>query len=237
MRAGISWNSVERISLYTILIVFVIYQGLSMVFPSLLSFLPQQTPLLFLGFSLLLSINYIIRLIEQKSIKSVITIYSTFTEALSKWLEPCEYIREMEIAAFTSYSYLEHIRLQPRIIGHLKILLLYEKKESEGLSSDSMDMSRTTNKIISEWEYLIKIKKIKKIEIRQIKSDASFYFSLIDKHRMLGGVLWPRIGMSGLEPKKAFVITNDSPISYEIMSQSTDWFNSMWKIANVIKGK
>jgi hypothetical protein len=228
----IDWNRIEKIGLYISLLMYSVFQIISSAFPSILRFFPEATPQLFLGSTLLLSIHYMIRLIEASNTKSIFKSHETYTDAFQDWLEPLENIKELNIAAYTSHTFLEYLRLQPRKIKKVRLLLLYGDLHSNDGSEVEQGYSPITlDTVLPRWELLVNDKKIGVLEVRLVKSNASFYLSIANAQRMIFGLLWPRIGLSGLEPKEAFTLSSNAESSRELVSHAKRWFESMWKNA------
>lgn len=229
---GIDWNRIEKIGLYLSLILFSIFQIISYAFPTLLRFVPETTPQLFLGITLLLSIHHLIRLIEASNTKSIFKAHVTYTDAFQEWLEPFENIKELSIAAYTSHTFVEYLRLQPRKIKKVRLLLLYgDLPITDDSEAEKVLAPITLDTVLPRWKLLVSDKKIGTLETRLVKSNASFYLSIADNQRVLFGLLWPRIGLSDLEPKEAFTLSSNTTPSRELLSHAHRWFESMWEIA------
>lgn len=72
---------------------------------------------------------------------------------------------------------------------------------------------------------------ISTLEIRQRRYNASFYFAVVNKTKMIHGLLWPRKKMGGLEPQKVSVLGPESASMREQIAIHVDWFDKMWDVA------
>jgi hypothetical protein len=233
--SGINWVKIEKIALYLSLSIFSIYQALSLPFPKILDIFPTQTPQMFLAISLLLSIHYLIRLIEAPKDNAVFRVHRSFSEAVQEWLEPMEQLNELYIIALTSNSYLEHIRIQPRPIRKVRLLLLYHEDEAlQETEARSVKSTLTLEQAVGGWKLLVTSKKIRKLEIKQLNSNATFYLSIADKQRALCGFLWPRLGSSGVEPREAVTFSKDHVQSRVFLAYAIEWFESVWETAATV---
>jgi hypothetical protein len=229
---GIDWNRIEKAGLYVSLILYATFQIISSAFPSFVRFFPDTISNLFLGSTLLLSIHYLIRLVEASNTKSIFKTHVTYTDAFQEWLEPVENIKELCVAAYTSHTFVEYLRLQPRKIKKVRLLLLYgdspgtdDTEAAKALAAITLDM------VLPRWRILVSDKKIGTFEARLVRSNASFYLGIADNQRVLFGLLWPRIGLGDLEPKEAFTLSSSSTPSRELVSYARRWFESVWEIA------
>lgn len=231
----INWVKIERITLYLSLFIFLIYQSLSLFLPDILELLPKQTPQMFLAISLLISIHYLIRLIEASKDNAVFRIHKSFSEAVQEWLGPMDRPNELCIIALTSVSYLEHIRIQPRTIRKVKLLLLYyEDEKLQESETKSIKSATALEQAVTGWQLLVKSKKIRELEIRQLKSKATFYISIADKQRALCGLLWPRLDFNDVEPREAVTFSKDNMQSGRFLVHALNWFETEWKIADPV---
>lgn len=228
----IDWNRIERIGLYLSLITYSIFQIIASVFPTVSLILPGALPQLFLGTTLLLSVHYLIRLIETSNTKSIFKSHVTYTAAFQDWLEPFENVKDMSIAAYTSHTFVEYVRLQPRKIKKVRLLLLCgEVPGADDLKAEKGLAPIGLESVLPRWKLLVSDKKIGSLETRLVKSNASFYLSIANNQSVLFGLLWPRIGLSDLEPKEAFTLSSNSTPSREMVSHARRWFESMWETA------
>src|SRR5262245_58031953 len=151
----INWSRIEKTTLYISILLFLLYQAVSVAFPTVLALFPSQTPGVFLAVSLLLAIHYLIRLIEKSSTISLFNTHSTFSEALQECLEPSDQINDLCILALTSRSYLEHLRIQPRTIGKVRLLLLYFDDNVTERNPNSPQTPLLLNDILTSWKLLV----------------------------------------------------------------------------------
>lgn len=162
--------------------------------------------------------------------------HESFSEAFHHWIGLYEYIDELDVVAYTSNSYLEHVRMKPRRIGRLRILLFYEDYESvqdEG-DSEMQEPPLALTRAIAGWEYLHQNGEIEDLEIRRHQSSANFYFSTVNGQRGLFGLLWPS-GFSGLEPRETLTISGETKQSRQLIAHAMSWFEAMWEEAKVVK--
>lgn len=216
----INWNRIEKVALYLSLVILLLFQLLSSFIPNILSFFPGTTPQVFLGISLLLSIHYLVRIVETSTTGGIFKIHLTYMDAFREWLEPYDEIKELSVVAYTSYTYFEYLRMQPRKIRKVRLLLMYGESPTEVSRTTKQETEKpyALESVLPRWKLLVEDKKIESLEIRRIKSDASFYLSIADDHHVMFGLLWPRRGLSYLEPREALTCSNNTTPSRELIS-------------------
>lgn len=228
----IDWDRIERVALYSSLIMFILSQSLLIVFPSIENFLPKQSPLILLSTTLLIAIHYLIKIIETTKEAEGFVKHTTFTKAFNQLLSHETSISNFSIVAYTSSTWFEHIRLCDVTIENLRVLLFYD----DDFLLKNIDEDVTTSRfnidtMIASWKLLVADKKIINFEIRRIRMIAPIYFGIINRERGMFGYLWPRPGISGLEPRQAVFVYSRSEYSTAMLDHSKEWFESMWNIA------
>lgn len=178
----IDWNRIERTGLYLSLLIYSSFQIASFALPSVSRILPEAISQAFLGTSLLLAVHYLIRLIEGSNTKSIFKSHSTYTDAFQEWLEPYESVKDLQIAAYTSHTFVEFLRLQPRRIKKVRLLLLCADEPDAGDRKVETGVTpRDIDSVVPRWKLLHTDKKIGVLEIRLVKSNASFYVSIANR--------------------------------------------------------
>lgn len=234
----INWSKMEKAALYIALMVFLLFQLVSNFVPNILRLFPGTTPQIFLGLSLLLSIHYLIRAVENAGTAGVFKIHLTYLDAFREWLEPYDSIKELSIAAYTSYTYFEYLRMQPRKIRKVRLLLLHGDASTPTVSSTraETEVPYALESVVPRWKLLLEDKKIESLEVRRVKSHATFYLSIADDQHVLLGLLWPRKGLSELETREALTFSNNTTSSRELILHTRHWFDCMWNTASPLNG-
>ncbi len=228
----IDWDKIERVALYSSLIMFVLSQSLSIVIPSIEDYLPKQSPLILLATTLLIAVHHLIKLIETTKEAEGFIKHTTFTKAFNQLLSHETNISDLIIVAYTSSTWFEHIRLCDQTIKNLRLILLYDDAFlSKNVDEDVKASGFNINKMTAKWKQLVSDKKIVNLEIRQLKMASPVYFGIINREKGMFGYLWPRHGISGLEPRQAVFLYSKSEYSTTMLSHSKEWFESMWGIA------
>lgn len=224
----VDWDKIERVALYSSLIMFVLSQSLSIVMPSIEDYLPKQSPLILLATALLIGVHHLIKLIETTKETDGFVKHTTFTKAFNQLLNHETNISDLIIVAYTSSTWFEHIRLCDQTIKNLRLLLLYD---DDFLSKNDEDVKASMfnkDKMILKWKQLVSDKKIVNLEIRYLKMASPIYFGIINREKGMFGYLWPRHGISGLEPRQAVFLYSKSEYSTDMIIHSKEWFESMW---------
>lgn len=176
-----------------------------------------------LGISVISALHYLIREVESMRREPS---SATFPKAFHEWIRPYDSISDLSVLAFTSYQYYHLIRAHLKKIGHLRLLLnVGNLKKCSNTSFDLEDVK-------FNWISLQKKNKIRDLEIRMIKAHSNFYFSIAESQRMMVGLLWPDPDLNDLIAKDAIIISKES--DSEGVKHFEDWFESMWKIADLI---
>jgi hypothetical protein len=236
-KVQINWLKIELISLYLSIVLFLTFQCISVAYPNLLSKFPKQTPSLFFGFSILVFTHYLTKKIDDRRSDEFYITHPSFSEAIQKLLEPYDYVKNLNVVALSSHSFFVHLRLQPKKIGQLRLLLLLDEEHNELFKNSVTSTSPSTElqETLNGWKLLVADKKIKRIEVRQLKLNASFYFSIVNKENMLWGLFWPRPNFKGVTPRKVFTLSSQNKQSRELIDQATSWFESIWEAATVVQ--
>ncbi|MFH0957335.1 MAG: hypothetical protein V1897_01395 [Pseudomonadota bacterium] len=102
----INWDKLERVAIYGSLIMFVLWQSLSIMVPAIEKFFPQQSPLILLATAFLIAIHYLIKIIETtREVEGFVT-HTTFTKAFNQMVSNETHISRLSIVAYTSATWL-----------------------------------------------------------------------------------------------------------------------------------
>lgn len=228
----IDWDKIERVALYSSLIMFVLSQSISIVVPSIENYLPKQSPLILLATTFLLAIHHLIKLIEARGEVDGFVRHTTFTKAFNQLFNNETSVSDLVIVAYTSSTWFEHIRLCDFTITNLRILLFYDHDFlSKNVDGEISSSKFNIEKMATSWKQLVADKKIVNLEIRRIKMASPLYFGIINREKGMFGYLWPRPGISGLEPRQAVFLYSQSEYSTGMLSHSKKWFEAMWGMA------
>jgi hypothetical protein len=211
---------------------FVVSQSLLLIFPSIENFIPKQSPLILLSTTFLIAIHYLIKIIETAKEADGFVKHTTFTKAFNQLFSHESSISDLSIVAYTSSTWFEHIRLCDVTIENLRILLFYDDDFlSKNVDEDITSSRFNIDAMIASWKRLVADKKIMSYEIRRIRMIAPIYFGIINREKGMFGYLWPRPGISGLEPRQAVFFYSRSEYSTAMLNHSKEWFEAMWNIA------
>jgi len=156
----------------------------------------------------------------------------TFTAAFNHLVEHESPISNLVVSAYTSGAWFEHVHTSHVKIDNLRILLSYDPaltwKHVDGESGSQINIEG----IIASWKHLVADKQIKKLEIRRISMTAPMYFGIINREKGVFGFLWPRAGITGLEPREAMFVYSQLGLSRAVLAHSKEWFDSMWGFAD-----
>jgi|GEM_PF-3978220 len=234
---AIDWTRIEKIVIFVSLFVFLLYQSLSMLFPELLSSIPPELTTVFLGTSLLASIHYVIRMLEKPLVSPTFIRYASFSEAMISWLSDRDRVRDLRVLAYTSKTFLEHLRLQPRNFGRVKVLLYHPSDDSRASSSEQASLDTPANLLstLAEWEILVSEGRIRSLQVRILDSHPSFFFGLVRRESLILGLLWPRNGnRTDYEPRETFVLHSSSAGGNRALRLAYQWFDERWAVAQEV---
>ena len=232
LKNKINFLKIEVMIFHFVLLIFILYQFLSIFFSSIISIVPTQVPTLFLGIGLLLGFRYLVEMIDKPKVNTEVREHSNFTSAFDDMFGGTDAVRELTIVAYTSMTWFEHVRLRNIKVTNVRILLFYET-ETVFLQESSADYNTyNLENIAQSWNSLKSDGKIKNIEIRTIEMAAPYYYGSINKQKAMFGFLWPRKGISGLEPRESFSVKYESSSEKSYIKHVDSWFNSMWAVAS-----
>lgn len=232
----INWDRIERVALYGSIIMFVLSLGLSAIIPSIEEFLPKQSPLILLSTTLLIAIHYLIKIIETSKEADGYSKHATFTSAFNQLLSHETHISDLAIVAYTSTTWFEHVRLCGVKIDRLRLLLFYDRNFlSKNIEGELQNSNFNIDIVIARWNRLVEDQQIGNLEIRRIGMAPPIYFGIINREKGIFGYLWPRRGISGLEPKQAAFLYSKSDFSTTMLNHSKEWFDSVWNIADKVR--
>ena len=235
MKKTINWDKVERVALYSSVVMFIVAQSLSMVAPAIEDLLPQQSPMILLATALLIGIHHLIKLIEATKEVGGFVIHRTFTNAFNQLCSSETHISTLSIAAYTSSTWFEHVRLCDFTIDTVRLLLFYDEDFlTKNVDEDPSASRFRIEQMTARWKRLVDDKKIRILEIRHIDMFPPIYFGLVNREKGIFGYLWPRRGISGLEPRNAVFLYANSEHSTAMLTHTKQWFDAMWEIANKV---
>ncbi len=239
----VNWGRIEKFMIYSSLGAYLFLFVLSLL-PYFQSSVPSSVPQGLLFLAVVGSIHYLIRTVEdvgravEKSpatAEGIFSYYGHFNDAFLNWINPYESLSEVCIASFTSTLYFHSIQTDATKIKRLKLLLFVEDEPRTTCAHTPFDLEET----VLKWTALQTAGQIGALEIRRIKSNSNFYFSVAESQTALLGLLWPNPKLDDVKTNDALVLSKQS--APKAVAQLTKWFDSMWGVAKVVplrsKGK
>ncbi|PYX45124.1 MAG: hypothetical protein DMG79_19900 [Acidobacteria bacterium] len=229
-----NWNRIETLGLYVSALAFVVWKVVTTIVPTANTPRSQSAQVALLGTVILATLYYLIKQLERLGLNAQQPqSFGSFAIAFREWLKDVTRVDEMMICAYTSHTFREHLWADRTHMSNVRLLLFYPTDDFpniEGKPDQSVSSIQTT---IDSWKQMKKDGLIDNLEIKQKRYNASLFFAIVNKNRMIHGLLWPRTNMGGLEPHEVSVFGQESSNMREQITIYTDWFNEMWESTQV----
>ena len=227
------WTRIERIALYLALLTFFVVQLLSLLDLEVFASVSTPAANVFLATCLLLGVHHLIKTVEGAPRGDGLAIHESYSAAFQDWIEAYSEIDEMIILASTSLTQVEHLRLQPRRIKTVKLLVFNDRQP--GLKQGAEAMSESIDLALPKWKRLVDDRQVKRVVIRYFSSAASFYFAIANRERVIVGLLRPHPdGEVGPQPAAAAAFSADSRTSRSVVNELVSWHTRWWQVASPV---
>lgn len=229
MGKKLNWKKLEKYFIYLSFLFYFIFQLLESLPGSVSEVVPRFLTSSLLSLAVIIAVHYLIRLVEESyADKDSIIFNATYADAFQEWIRPHDSILDLCIVAFTSVVFLQFVQINSIKIKRLRLLLFVQDPPRPTCSNIDFDQ----NEVVEKWQSLHSNGQIARLEIRKIRSQSNFYFSVSNSQRALMGLLWPNPNMQDIKAKGAVIITRDS--SARVIVHLLQWFDEMWKHAENI---
>lgn len=180
----------EKIIAYLALTIVIILEVIKLLNSSLININSTDLSLCLIASSLLVVFQHVedIKKIFNKSYNAVTS--ERFNDGLLDIFKKHTHIKSLDIMAHTTRTYVHSIADNDISVDNVRILVCKPKSSSSRQYPDqkaiaSLDLSR--DQAVESWKDLVKIGKVKHLEIRYYQFDPTFHFAIINnKHLHYG---------------------------------------------------
>lgn len=167
-------------------------------------------------------------LIESRSSPHV---KKMFQEACSQWINSIGKVEKIDICAFTSISYRQVlIQALPKQIEQVR-LLLFIHEGTKSVDGKHINIEEEVN----DWKNLTDDPyRARRVDVKRIKTNAQFFFSIADERNCLFGLLTPRQSIRNLHTTNTYIITDDSLEAKSAITDLSSWFSNYWDLAEAV---
>lgn len=181
----------EKIIAYLSLIIIIVLEGLKLLNSSLITINSTDLSLCLIASSLLVVFQHV-EDIKRINNKSYIAVASTrFNDGLLDIFKKHAHIKSLDIMAHTTRTYIHSIADNDITVDNVRILVCKPKSSHSRQYPDlkaiaSLDLSR--DQAVEDWKDLVKLGKVKHLEIRYYQFDPTFHFAIINNQHLHYGL-------------------------------------------------
>jgi hypothetical protein len=228
----LEWSKIELFAVYITVGAYTAAKVVTTISPKAKQFLPDEAQVFILGAAILSTLIFLVKQLDRLGLRTQQpVVHPSFNEAFHAWLDQGNKLDSLLICAYTSHTFRESLWARNTQINTVRLLLFHESTgypTASGVPDQSIADLQTN---IGHWKLMVTDGRIKNLEIRRRPTNASFFFGIADRKVMIEGLLWPRIGMGGLEPQQVTTLGSETSAMRERIANYAAWFEAKWAVA------
>lgn len=225
------WNIIEKIIAYVSLFVVVFLECLNIFVPAF-DIDGSELALGLISSSLLVIFAHIEDIKKEISKVSFAHVSTRFNDGLLSIFEKNKSIKSLDIIAHTTKTYIHSIADNDVTIDKVRVLVCRPKNSNTRHYPDeniisSLDVAR--DQAIETWKDLLRIGKVKELEIRYYEYDPTFYFAIINNQYIHYGIYKIEHGYPGYHLYNMYTLDGfDSEFAYNLLTDYQSFFNHVF---------
>lgn len=223
----IVWETLEKVIAYCALFVVIVLQLLDIFFPSL-NISSVDFSLGLIASSLLVIFAHVEDVKKDVSTKDFGGVSTRFNDGLLDVFSKNKHIKSLDIMAHTTKTYIHSISDNDITIERVRILVCKPKDSTSRQYPDKDSISRIDdfrNQAVESWKDLVKIGKIKKLEIKYYEFDPTFHIAIINEQFFHYGLYKIEHKFPGYHLYKLYTINgSDSELAHSLLNDFQSFF-------------